>query len=105
MLEALGGKASDRKLRLFACACCRGIWSLFTHDACKQAVETAELYSDGLVTEDVLWAAHDDAQRYAIFGRMGRGGRMDDSARWTAIYASSPDPAALKEGGGRLSPS
>jgi hypothetical protein len=66
MLELLRGKASERKLRLFACACCRGIWSLFTHEACKQAVEAAELYSDGLVTADALWAAHDDAQRYAI---------------------------------------
>src|SRR5262249_42373931 len=41
-----------------------------------------------------------------IFGRMERGGRMDDSATWTAIYASSPDLCAFKQDGRRrLSPS
>src|SRR5262249_27013297 len=105
MLDFLKGKASDRKFRLFAVACCRGIWAPFTHEACKQAVEAAEMYGDGLVTEDELWAAHDDAQRFAIFGRMEPGGRMDDRATWTAIYASNPDLCAYKDDGRRLSPS
>src|SRR3954454_10408918 len=52
MLDFLGGKASKRKLRLFACACCRRIWHLFPSDICKQAVKYAELYADRLIGEE-----------------------------------------------------
>jgi hypothetical protein len=52
MLESLRGKASDRKLRLFFCACCRGR----RYAVCPEghaAVETAEAVADGLATERV----------------------------------------------------
>ncbi|MGE3803647.1 MAG: hypothetical protein AB7K24_03125 [Gemmataceae bacterium] len=35
-----------RKFRLFAAACCRGIWDLFD-DTCREVVQTADLYADG----------------------------------------------------------
>ena len=45
---------SERKRRLFACACCRRIWQLLVQDELKQAVEAAEQYADGLRTKRSL---------------------------------------------------
>ena len=50
LLEFLGDRASSRKLRLFAVACCRRIWPLITEAHCREAVEIAERFADGSVT-------------------------------------------------------
>jgi hypothetical protein len=54
MLEFLRGKASDRKLRLFGCACCRRVWHLLTDEKIRRAVEVLERYGDGLAGREEL---------------------------------------------------
>jgi hypothetical protein len=60
LLNELRPRLGERKLRLFACACCRRVWPLLTRPAVREAVRTAELFADGLATKDDLragWAA------------------------------------------------
>jgi hypothetical protein len=57
MLKFLPGKASDRKLCLFACACCRRIWHLMTDQRNRKGVEVTELLLEGLASQQQLHAA------------------------------------------------
>jgi len=63
MLDFLRGKASDRKLRLFACACCRRIWHLLSDERSRTAVEVLEAFCEGAVTEKQLEEARSKAHQ------------------------------------------
>lgn len=54
MLDHLDGKASDRKLRLFACACVRRHWNLLRYRSPREAVQLAERFAQGLVAVEQL---------------------------------------------------
>ena len=47
MVEYLASRASQRKLRLFACAACRRILSVMQYEASRTAVELSERFADG----------------------------------------------------------
>jgi hypothetical protein len=58
MVAFLRGEASDRKLRLFACACARRIWHFLADVRSRKAVEVGELFADGLVDDAELGSAN-----------------------------------------------
>jgi hypothetical protein len=62
MLEFLRDKVSERKVRLFACACVRRVGHLLT-DAGRRAVQTAEAYADGMTDPKTLKAAGSAARQ------------------------------------------
>jgi hypothetical protein len=66
MLDHLreSGRASDRKLRLFAVACCRRLLHLRWPDAVQEALEVAERFVDGQATAEDLRRAAADAAGY-----------------------------------------
>src|SRR5262245_46873194 len=77
MLEFLGDKASDRKFRLFAVACCRRLWRLLDDDA-RSALEVAERCAEGAVSVYDLWdlwkendLSHDYDRHEQIARRIG----------------------------------
>jgi hypothetical protein len=71
MLEHLHGKASGRKLRLFAVACCRHYGHLLRDERCQNAVQVAERFSDGLATAEELWEAGEAVWGAAESGELG----------------------------------
>jgi len=54
MLAYVRPTASERKLRLFACACCRRIWGLISVKRGQAAVAIGEHFADGLVGREEL---------------------------------------------------
>jgi hypothetical protein len=81
MLEFLRGKVSERKLRLFAVACCRRIWHLLPEEWSRQTVELAEKYADGMCSDEQLAEAGKKASWAAAWAGQGSAA---EAAAWVA---------------------
>jgi hypothetical protein len=86
-------KGGQRKLRLYACACCRLIWGLLPSEACQQAVETAERYAEGKATKQDLEAAYSSIVPFlsSMVGQALARTTSPEAKRsaWTGVDASS----------------
>ena len=89
------GPASDRKLRLFAVACCRSVWPQLTNARSRNAVEVAERYADRLAAESERKAADAEADR-------ALGECATDKLNWGAWAASWAVDADIRRGARKL---
>jgi hypothetical protein len=89
MLLFLGGtgRASERKLRLFAIACCRCMWHMIRNERTRRAVKTAERFVDGLAKENELQAAWAEAMTVCWF--RGTSNRAAGDAAATAAQVAT----------------
>lgn len=74
-LEFLRGKASNRKFRLFAVGCCRYVRQVMPDERCRNTVEVAERFADGMATEQELEAAADAATDSAEYHSVAASGQ------------------------------
>lgn len=84
MLKFVRGKASDRKLRLFACTCARRVWRRTGEASLPEEIGASERCAEGETSKEEL---------RAIRSRLGSRGRY--SAAWAANNALH---AVLEEG-------
>jgi hypothetical protein len=86
MLDHLRDAASPRKLRWFACACVRSVWSHLIDERSQRAVEVAELYADGRAESAAL--AEAESQAFEVARAADLRSTVSDPA-WAASRAAA----------------
>ncbi len=94
MLTFLQGRAGDRKLRLFACACCRQVWRYIRRSESRNAVAASEEFADGELTSIQLgWDAGRAAEAASLLAfEAGVSMRMAKWAERDAAQAAAAVP-------------
>jgi hypothetical protein len=94
ILEYLRGKASDRKLRLFAVACCRRIWHLLIDERSRKAVLVAERDADQARPEEVSEVFY---QSQCAFRVCEYASDCHADAAWAACQLAEPSEDRLEK--------
>lgn len=84
LLDSLVSAAKRPKDGLFGCACCRRIWHHLQAEISRRAVETAELFVDGLAT----------ARQLAVL-RKNKGAFPNPQAGWQCTLSNGNDAGKL----------
>jgi hypothetical protein len=91
MLEYLWGKVTDRKFRLFRCACCRRFEVELSGDpVLRKAVELGESYADGSITGEEFEAGREDCLAQSGIGTLVLGGRPEHHFGKSVLFAVWP---------------
>src|SRR4051794_35346984 len=94
VLENWSWPTSERKMRLFCCACCRRIWPLITAPESRKAVEVSESLADGRTREGRRAAASQAATVVAMRERAWPFVAAEEaSKRLIRAYRKSPELA------------
>jgi hypothetical protein len=101
LLEYLRQRVSERKLRLYAIACCRRIWHL-VHPIYHEGVELAEGYADGTVGAAELERAYVLARGMFSSLHLRVSLQKGDVAAHVALAAMSRDCISSPESGATL---
>lgn len=97
LLEFLQSGLSDRKLRLYCCACCYNVASMLGDSRSRRAVELAERYADGGASDAELLAAALDANEASYpRDRVSSGDRNARSAAHLATYSTHTRSAFIQ---------
>src|SRR5262245_34797192 len=98
MLFFLEHKTSERKMRLFACACCRRIWPRMRAKGCREAVERAERYAD-LYAERLETREEVADAIYQLLTRRDGGDPYEEARRLADRIKVNPEDLTLDEKG------